>query len=383
VVAQFALAVALVAVATALGAELQRSLTADPGFERERVLTAVFDAASAGYDQKATPALLERMRETALGLPGVQSVGFSASGILAGSQSSSGIFMRDPQARVQQGEFQHDSISPGYFGVTGVTMLRGRDLTESDKEGAPRVVVVSAAFARQVFGDRDPIGQRIGTDPTSTKDDRTIVGVVADVKMNGVREQVPPMFYTTLAQPMDADPHFLAVRFAGPAAALQTNLQAALARLEPGLVLTSWKTLQDRMESDLSGDLATTRLAEIFGGCAILLAGAGIAGSLGYLVILRQRELALRMAIGASPGQVLRSVLEDSLRLGLIGAAVGVAVAWLLPMLPAVRAVLSAPPGIVPALVAAMIALVTALVAGWIPARRASRIDPILMLKAE
>jgi len=347
------------------------------------VLTAIFDASSAGYDSKSIPGLQARMREAALGLPEVQSIGFAASGLLAGSQSTSDIYIRDPGAKVQHEEFQHDGISPGYFGVVGVPLLRGRDLAESDKADAPLVAVISAAFARQVFGDRDPVGQSIGMDSKLGKEDRLIVGVVADVRMNGVREKVPPMFYTPLAQPLDADPHFLAVRFAGPGAAMQQNLQAALARVEPALVFTSWKTLQNRMEDDLGAEAATARLAEIFGGCAILLAGAGIAGSLGYLVVLRQRELALRMAVGASPGHVLRGVLTDSLRLGLIGTTLGVTVAWLVPMLPAVRAVLSTPPGLIPALVAALIALVTAVVAGFIPARRASRIDPILMLKSE
>jgi ABC-type antimicrobial peptide transport system permease subunit len=137
------------------------------------------------------------------------------------------------------------------------------------------------------------------------------------------------------------------------------------------------------MTDDLSRDFATTRLAAIFGGCAVLLAGAGVAGSLGYLVVLRQRELALRMAIGASPNRVLRSVLAESLRLSAFGGALGMAVAWLVPMLPAVKAILYGRPGIEPALGAALIALVTATVAGLIPARRAARIDPILMLKSE
>jgi predicted permease len=383
VVVQFALAVALVALATALGGELQRSLAADPGFERDRVVTALFDATSAGYEAKAVFPLLERLRSSALNVPGVKAVSFSTDGILAGSQSLSGVYVRDPRARVQERHFQHDSVLPGYFGVVGMPLLMGRDFAESDQSGSLPVAVVSAAFAREVFGGRNPIGQSFGFDAQPTKDDRTIVGVVADVRVNGVREPAPPMFYTPAAQWSDAVPQYMAIRFEGPEAAVQENLRAVLARTEPGLVLAGWKTLKQRMTDDLSGDLATTRLAAIFGTCAVLLAGAGVAGSLGYLVVLRQRELALRMAIGAAPGLVFRSVLTDSLRLSALGCALGIAAVWLVPQLPAVKSILYGQPGVGPALLAAAIALATATVAGWIPARRAARIDPILLLKSE
>jgi ABC-type antimicrobial peptide transport system permease subunit len=383
VVAQFAIAVALVAVATALGNELQRSLAADQGFERDRVMTALFDAESSGYNPKTIFSLLERMRTSALGVPGVKAVSFSSSGILAGSQSTSAIYIRDPQARTQQGQFQHDSILPGYLGVVGVPVLIGRDFSESDKAGALPVAIVSTTFARAVFGDRNPVGQSFGFDAQPSNRDWTIVGIVADVRANGVREEPPPMFYLSVTQWADEGPHFMAIRFEGSEAAVQQNLRAALARTEPGLVLTSWKTLKQRMTDDLRGDLATTRLAEIFGACAILLAGAGVAGSLGYLVVLRQRELALRMAIGATPGRMLRSVLADSLRLSALGGAIGMVVVWLGPMLPTLKTVLHSPPSFESALTATVIALVSAMIAGWIPALRAARIDPIIMLKGE
>ena len=191
------------------------------------------------------------------------------------------------------------------------------------------------------------------------------------------------MFYMPLAQWNDNGPQFLAIRFEGLEAALRPSLQAALARTEPGLVLTNWKTLEDRMTDDLSRDVATSRLAAIFGGCAVLLAGAGIAGSLGYLVVLRQRELALRMALGVSPNGMLRSVLADSLRLSLLGGGLGIAAAWLLPLLTPVKAILHSQLGIGPALLAVSVGLATATVAGLIPARRAARINPMLLLKSE
>lgn len=383
VVAQFAVAVALVALATALGEELQRSLSLDPGFAREQVLTAAFDPPSAGYDRSDFAPLTQRMQATVLGVPGVKAVSFSAQGILAGNKSMSGINVRHPQARMTQGHFQNDIVTPGYFSVIGTPLLRGRELAESDTEKSQHVAVVSASFVREVFGELDPIGQSFGFGTQPSKDDWVIVGVVADVHVNGVREAPPPMFFVAMAQRSGTPMHFLAIRFEGTAAAARTSLRAALARTEPGLVIAGWKTLETRMQDDLTDDLATTQLAAVFGGCAILLAGAGVAGSLGYLVVLRQRELALRMAIGAEPGQVLRGVLADALRLSVVGSALGLLAVWLVPMFPVVKGVLYSRPGVGPAVLAALIAVATALIAGWFPARRASRIDPLLMLKSE
>jgi hypothetical protein len=267
--------------------------------------------------------------------------------------------------------------------VVGAPLLLGRDLTDADTRGAPRAAVINATLARKIFGAANPIGQRFGFDLHPAHDDWTIVGVVADIRANGLRADAPAEIFLPATQWSGSDLRFLAVRFSGSAAGLQSTLRAALARAEPGLVFTSWKTLRERMADDLSGDLATTQLAAIFGACAVLLAGAGIAGSLGYLVVLRQRELALRLAIGAAPGRLLRAVLLDALRLSATGGLAGLAAVWFVPLIPAVEATLHERPGLTPALAALAIGLLTALIAGWIPARRAARIDPIVMLKAE
>lgn len=383
VVVQFMLAVALVTVAAALGGELQRLLSADPGFAREQVITAVFDPASAGYTEKDVAPLIDRLREATLAVPGVTRVGFSASGILAGSRSTSGMFFRGKNEAGRQREFQHDVVQAGYFGVVGMPLLLGRDLAEADTAKAPRAAVINATLAREVFGDANPIGESFGFDLQPSKDDWTIVGVVGDVRANGVRERIPALVYLSAAQWGGGDLRFIAIRFSGSEAAMANSLRVALGRAEPGLVFSAWKTLEERMTDNLSGDRATTQLATLFGGCAVLLAGAGVAGSLGYLVVLRQRELALRMAIGAASRQVLGGVLVDALALSAIGGALGLAVVWLVPLVPAVRATLHERPGFGPALTAAGVALLTAVVAGWIPARRASRIDPILLLKSD
>jgi predicted permease len=383
VVAQFAIAVTLVAVATALGTELQRSLSADPGFEREQVMTALFDVKGAGHKEEEAAAVIERLHSAAEEIPGVSSAAFSISGLLTGSQTASGLTFRDPRVNAPRSNHQHDSVSLEYFDTVGMHLLIGRNFMPTDSATTGNVAIVNATFAREIFRDLDPIGQRFGYDVTPSDGDFTVIGVVADARMNGVRERPPALFYTPAAQSGMENLSFLAVRFNGAAEPILANLRAAFAKVEPGIVFTSWKTLEARMVENLSGDLATTKLAAIFGGCAIILAGAGIAGALGYLVVLRQRELALRIAIGAAPGHVLRGVLFDALRLGAVGGGIGLVAIWVAPLFPVVEAALHGRPGLLSAVVAAIVALATATIAGWIPARRAARIDPLVMLKAE
>lgn len=383
VIVQFTLAVALVALAVTLGNQLQQSLAANPGFEREHVMTAIFDAESAGYRADEIQPLVERLRATTLGIPGVNRVGFAYNGILTGTQWSSGLTMRDPRARVHQRSFQQESALPGYFATIGAPLLLGRDFDLNDKADTQPVAIVSASFAREVFGDANPIGQIVGYGSSPSKEDFAVVGVVADIRANGVRADAPPLFYTSARQGEFTELHFLAVRFEGSPATVQNALRAAFARSEPGLVFAGWKTMEERMTDDVGRDRATTHLTSAFGACALVLAAFGVAGSLGYLVSLRQREFALRMAIGADAGKLLRSVLFDALRLAGLGCLAGVLLVWLLPLLPAVKPLLATAPGLTPAIVAAGLAMVAAALGGWFPARRAAHIDPMLTLKSD
>lgn len=383
VVAQFALAVALVALAAALGEDLQRALAADPGFERDQVLTASFDPSSAGYRGDAVMPLIDRLRATALGVPGVKRVGFAYTGILVGSQWHSGLNFRDPRVHATEHSYQMDIVTPGYFATTGTPLLLGRDFETTDAANAQPVAVVSASFARQVFGDVNPLGQLVGYDSAPSKRDFRIVGVVADVHANGVRERAPALLYTSALQANGELMQFLAVRFDGAEAPVLRALRSAFARTEPGVVFTGWATLHERMTGDLGQQMATMRLTFVFGGCALLLAAVGVAGSLGYLVTLRQRELALRMAVGADPARLLAGVMKDALRLCAFGSLAGILVVSVLPLVPAAKALLVGGVSVGPAILAAAAALVAAALGGFVPARRAARIDPLVTLRAE
>ncbi len=383
VAAQLGLAVLLVAVAYTLGLEMSRTLNENPGFERGQVLAAVFDARAAGYDQAQFAGLFERVDATLRAVPGVSDVSFASTGILSNMRSASGIQPRDPRAPGKPEARQGDVVRPGYFRLVGMTLLSGRDFSRDDRPDTPNVVVVSAAFAREVFGDLDPIGQRLGFGTTPDQDDMTVVGVVADAKINSLREKPPAIFWRSALQLPEHDLGYLAIRTEGSVDAVRGAAQAALAQAEPGLVFSRWQTLDERMINDLGAERATSRIAGLFAAVALVLASTGVAASFSYLVSIQRRELALRLALGADPSRIRWGVLRDAARVGVIGGLAGLLAAWLLPRIPAVGALLPEAPHLVVCVIAAVCGVVVTVLSSWRPAHVAATSDPLLLLKCQ
>ncbi len=381
VATQFALAVVLVAIAHSLASQLRATLTMDPGIARRQLVTAAMNPAAAGYREAQLPALRERLREAALSVPGVTRVTFAGSGVMVGSISRSTLFFRAAEAKVRTGSFQTDAIEPGFFATTGTPFLRGRDLTTGDTANTPRVAIVTAALARQIFGEADPLGQRFGFGPTAQDDDWTIVGVVADARTNGVHAEPPALAYLPLAQ-SPGEVRFVGVQFEGVDAEVRRGLRAALGRAEPGLMIQNWRTIAERIQDETANQRSAAYVAGAFALSALVLAATGVAASLGYMIMVRQRELALRMALGAEPTRLVGRVLRDAALLALAGSVPGLVVAGALPLAPAFAATLQ-PLGLVQVLAAVGCAVLAAMAAAWLPALRAARIDPNLVLKAE
>ncbi len=382
IAAQLALSVLLISIAGALALDLRRVLATHPGYARESVVQAFFDLRAAGIPPERQAAVLGHLREAAEELPGVRAVGFAASGVLSGSRSASGLYFRGEGVNQPRQNIQHESIDAGYFEAMGMPILRGRDFAEQDTAQAPRVAVISERLARQVFGDADPIGRRLGFGENADEEDREIVGIVADARVNGVREEPPPMFYTPLDQWL-ARPGCLVVRLDGDAAAGREAVQRKISAAEPGIMFTRWMTLEERARRWLRNDLATVRLTAGFGVLATLLAVIGVVGALGYLVASRSREIAVRLAIGAEPDRIWRGILREAVWLGAGGALLGAGLAALLPrvlgswMMTGLQA-----DGLAIAL-AALAGLFAAALGGLLPARRAAKIDPLTLLRAE
>lgn len=382
IVAQIALSVMLISISAALAFDLRRVLSAPPGYERRSVVQAFFNLRAAGIPPEQQAAVLGRLRAAALAMPQVIDAGFAASGVLSGSRSASGLNFRGEGVRQPRDSVQHESVDENYFAAMGMTILRGRGFTAHDTAERPNVAVISERLAREIFGDADPIGRRFGFDQNAGDDDREIVGIVADARINGVRDEPPAVFYGPLSQ-WRAPAGCLVVRVHGDAAAFREELRKRISAAEPGLMITRWMTLEQRAERWLRNDLATVRLTAGFGVLATLLAIIGVLGALGYLVASRSREIAVRLAIGADPGRVWRGVLRDAVWLGGCGAVAGVVLAAALPhllgswMMTGLRADWPA------ILLAAGAGLLAAVVGGLLPARRAAKVDPLALLRSE
>ncbi|WP_221029463.1 ABC transporter permease [Actomonas aquatica] len=382
VAVQLAVAVLLVAVAFSLGREIADVLAQDPGYDREVTLTARFDPRTAGYEYEDLEPLYARLKQAAEAVPGVERIGFSATGILSHSRSASTIYPRGEGLEALAGNYQNEVIDVDFASAVGLRLERGRWFAETDSAEAPPVALVSQSFARKMWGTTEVLGKRMGFGYEPEDSDLEVVGVVSDARINRVKEDGVEIFYVARSQ-FPAGMGYVAVRTQRDPAAVRARLKDAFGSVEPGLVFGSWQTLGERMESDLRSDIASSRLAGIVAGLALILAMCGVGGSLAHLVTLRQKELALRMALGATPQTLLRDVLFDGLRLGVLGALGGAALigalAWGLSLI----TWWNATPSFSVAVGAAVCGLLAALLGGWLPARRASRVDPQRMLKAD
>jgi hypothetical protein len=373
----------MVAVAASLARDFQRAIQADLGYARTSVITTFFDLRGAGIALAQDEAVTTRLREAAFKLPQVRAVGYAASGALSRSRSASGSYFRGREVLLaQHNSLQHEYVDEGYFGAMGMTLLRGRGFTAADTKDKPKVAIINQRLARQAFGDGDPIGRRYGFGQTADGDDFEIVGVVSDARVNGVRDEPVPMSFVPYRQ-LEVVPGCLVVRVDGDAVAVRESLRQAVSAAEPTLMFSSWLTIEERVQRWMRNDLAAVRLTAGFSILATLLAVIGVLGTLGYLVASRSREIAVRLAIGAEPGRVWRDLVRDALRLGLAGAGLGLLLSFVL-----LRALGAKMMGGLSvdwlALAAAVVAgVLAAVVGGLLPARRAAKVDPLALLKAE
>jgi predicted permease len=280
-------------------------------------------------------------------------------------------------------------VTAGWFNTFGTRLLEGRDLTDRDREGAPRVALANRAFARKFANGASPVGHTIAS--TVGVPQRTlsieIVGFVEDAVHGSLRYPVPPMLYLPLAQASWLPSGWLAqvdlsVRSAGPAPAqLARSVLDAIRGVNPALVVTS-RSLTDQVNATLTQERLVAMLSGFFGALALLLAGLGLYGVTSYAVGRRRTEIGIRMALGAAPSAVVRLVLSRVTILVAIGAAAGVAFSlW------AAKFVAALLYGVEPTdpitLAGAVLILgVVAAAAGWLPAYRASRIEPVDALRA-
>jgi predicted permease len=383
VAGQVALSLVLLIGAGLFARSLFKLKDVDPGFRADNLVSFSINPQLNGYSQPRTRELLIRLEDALLKLPGVRQVGSVEVAPLSGDNSISTISVEGFEPKPQ------DSMNPyvnwvgsGYFSAMGIPLLAGREFTRRDDAGAPKVAVINESMARAFFGQRSPLGMHIGMGREKNLDIE-IVGVVRDGKYVDLREKVQRTMYTPWPQDPAIDSMTFFLRAAGNESSLGSALRVSVAGLDPNLPVYDLKTMKAEIDESIYIDRMIAALSSFFGGLATLLAAIGLYGVMAYSVTRRTREIGLRMALGAERGHVVWLVMREVTLLAGIGIAVALPIAYGLG-----RAVNSQLYGVAPTdfLVMAGGTVVLSLVAGlagFMPAWRASRVDPLIALRYE
>jgi predicted permease len=381
VVTQVALSLLLLVGTGMLVRSMKKLQGADLGLARDELVIAEVDAQRAGYSGARLVALIRDVTARVARVPGVKSTSFSENGIFSGTESGTTLQVEGYTARADSDTLvAYDDVGPGYFHTIGAHLLQGRDFEPRDNETGPKVAVINETAARFFFPDGGAIGRHLTTDSTSWE----IVGLVADVEEQGVREPPSRRVYFPMVQ-MDRVPgqFKLEIRTSGDPGRLVVPIRRALQDADRSLVILDIDPLNDLVGDSISRDRMVAQVVTFFGALALVLAALGLYGVMAYATVRRTSEFGLRMALGAQPGDVTRLMLREALLLALGGVIIGLPVA-----LVATRLLESQLFEVgtldVPSIVLAVAVLsISAAVAGLLPAMRASRVPPLEALRAE
>jgi predicted permease len=357
----------------------------NPGFRIDNLLAFTVDPHLNGYPDARTMHFFRQLRERIDGMPGVQASSLAVVPILAGDEWDSSIAIEGyPRKQGEQMNPHMNYIAPDFFKTLGIPVVLGRDFNERDEKDAPKVAVVNQKFVKRFFGDKNPVGHRIGFggDP-GTKFDITIVGVVGDTKYESLRDELPIELYVPYTQVEFATEMTAYVRTTQPGNAAFPALRGVVHELDANLPIYNSRSLVEQADRSLVTERLVASLATGFGILATVLAAIGLYGVMAYTVTRRTREIGIRMALGARRGDVAWLVMREVLILLVVGLVVGIPAAIGLSRL--VQAQLY---GIKPADASTMTLAVVgiagvAMLAGYLPGRRATRVDPMQALRWE
>jgi putative ABC transport system permease protein len=387
IVSEFALALLLLIGAGLMIRSFLRLQRVAPGFTPDRVLTAQIVLPQSSYREAARVGAFQRqLLQRVQALPGAQSASVSM------ALPPDLLIMRNPFAVEGQTPSPGQSlplaqqllVSPDYFRTLGIQQRAGRAFTDADDASAPQVVIINEALARQYFPQQDPVGKRLQTgDYSPTGPWLTIVGVVADVKYSGLNEAAQPTLYTSFQQNLWWRSMYLAVKADGDPLGLVNSVRNEVWALDRDLPVSQIKTMDQLMSDAVAEPRAYTLLLGIFGAVALLLAAIGIYGVMAYAVTQRTREIGVRVALGAQSADVLRLVVGAGMKLALLGMAIGLLAAFAMTRLMSnLLFNVSATDPITFALIALLL-MGVALLACYLPARRATKVDPMIALRCE
>jgi len=383
---QIALAMTLLASSGFFVKSLLNVSHVDLGFKVDRVVTFGLSPDLNGYSVDRTRLFFQRLEDELRATPGVTAETMSNVPLLAGTNRSRGVAVQGFEAGPDTDSgSRYNRVGPGYFSALGIPLITGREFTDADTVNSLKVAIVNQTFAKKFGLGNDAVGKSIGWSPGEgylSKLDTTIVGVVEDAKYSEVKQTIPPQFFVPYRQDEGLGGMHVYVRMSGDIAQAAA-ITAVVKRLDPNLPIEEIETLPEQVRNNTYLDRMMTTLSAAFALLATLLAAIGLYGVLAYTVAQRTREFGLRMALGAAPGRVRAMVLRQVAIMTFVGAIVGLAGA--LAVAKGAQSMLFQMTGADPAVLAlsAVALALVALWAGFVPAHRASRVDPMRALKYE
>ena len=354
----------------------------NPGFDRDHLLSVHLDTNLVNYQASYFPSLYERLTSQMEAIPGVRSASVTTCSIVSGCLDSSAIrIAADQHQGSRKAEAQVNNIAPNYFETVGIGLLQGRVFATTDGLASPKVSIVNQTFARQFLSGGDAVGRRFSYADNS-QDSFAIVGVVADARVNDIREAAPPVMYFPIAQaPGNIDG--LEIRTMADPQWIGAQARQAVAAVDHRIPIIDIMTLNEEVKNNLTQQRLIARLTSIFGLLALGLACLGLYGVMAYIVERRTSEIGVRLALGSTRSAVLRLVLKETLLLisvgGMIGlalsiAAMHLAISFLFGLSPEDPATIGG---------ALLLLLLVSVAAGFFPAWRAASIDPMQALRTE
>jgi len=397
IVLQVALSLLLLIGATLFIRTLYNLQHINLGFNEDNLLLFRLQPQQAGYEDERLTKFYQQLFARLDHLPGVSSATFASVPLIADDNLLHDILLPgETEATAQSHETNRQVARENYFETMEIPLLRGRGFTSQDDQHAPRVGVVSEVFARKFFPNQEVLGKHVTI--IDGKRDLEIVGVVADTKYMTQREEIKPLLYTPWQQEGEqiGTMHF-ALRTTGEPTALAATVRQVVRELDQNLPVTEISSQTARSQVTLGQERLTARLLSFFGVLALLLAAIGLSGVLAHSVAQRTNEIGIRMALGAQSSNVLRLVIRQGMKLVLLGVALGTlsgyvltrllasqqlaSLSWLRQTAELLYGVKETDPATL--LIVASLLVSIALIACWLPARRASRVDPIVALREE